>query len=117
MKRQERLLHEDWSRYDLTHCVFRPRNMSPDELEQGFAWLSERVFSWPAIIRRCLSRAAHPRVLGHRGLTFSGRVGATLAPNMIYRSLSTIGRGEKLPCHGPLPAAPQGASAPPLRAA
>ena len=123
MKREGRLLHEDWSRYDLTHCVFQPQNMSPGELEQGFAWLNERIFSWPAMIRRCLRRATHPRVHSHSGLTFSGRVGAALAPNLIYRSLSNIGRGEQLtgdamqPGSGTCPDVVPGVSEPPLRAA
>jgi len=95
IKREGRLLHEDWSRYDITHCVHEPKGMSARELEQGFAWLNERTFSWPAMIRRCLRRAAHPRVYSHPGLTFSGRASATLAPNLIYRSLCNIGRGEQ----------------------
>jgi radical SAM superfamily enzyme YgiQ (UPF0313 family) len=32
-----RLLHRDWALYDTAHAVFRPRNMSPEELEQGYA--------------------------------------------------------------------------------
>ena len=52
MKAQRRLLHEDWSRYDTAHCVFRPRNMSPEELEAGYAWTYRRIFSARSIWRR-----------------------------------------------------------------
>ena len=37
MEAEGRLLHRDWSLYDTAHAVFRPRNISADELEQGYA--------------------------------------------------------------------------------
>jgi len=52
MEAQGRLLHRDWSRYDTAHAVFRPRHMSPAELEQGYAWIYERLFSHASIWRR-----------------------------------------------------------------
>jgi radical SAM superfamily enzyme YgiQ (UPF0313 family) len=52
MKSEGRLLHEDWSLYDTAHCVFRPRHMSPEELEAGYAWLYERLFSVGSIWAR-----------------------------------------------------------------
>jgi radical SAM superfamily enzyme YgiQ (UPF0313 family) len=47
-----RLLHRDWSLYDTAHVVFRPRRMSPEQLEAGYAWLYERLFSHRSIWRR-----------------------------------------------------------------
>jgi radical SAM superfamily enzyme YgiQ (UPF0313 family) len=47
-----RLLHRDWALYDTAHAVFRPRNMSPEELEEGYAWLYQRLFSHASIWRR-----------------------------------------------------------------
>jgi len=32
--------------------VFRPKHMSPEELEQGYAWIYERLFSHTSIWRR-----------------------------------------------------------------
>ncbi len=52
MEAAERLLHRDWARYDTAHAVFRPRHMSPEELEQGYAWIYERLFSHASIWRR-----------------------------------------------------------------
>lgn len=34
-KNQERLLSTNWDLYDGYHCVFKPRNLSPKELENG----------------------------------------------------------------------------------
>ncbi len=52
MEMEGRLLHRDWSLYDTAHAVFRPRHMSPEELEQGYGWLYERLFSHSSIWRR-----------------------------------------------------------------
>lgn len=52
MEAEGRLLHRDWSLYDTAHAVFRPRNMSPEELEQGYAWIYQRLFSHASIWRR-----------------------------------------------------------------
>ena len=52
MEAEGRLLHRDWSLYDTAHAVFHPRNMSPEELEQGYAWMYQRLFSHASIWRR-----------------------------------------------------------------
>jgi radical SAM superfamily enzyme YgiQ (UPF0313 family) len=55
-----RLLHRDWSLYDTAHAVFRPRHMSPEELEAGYQWIYGRLFSHASIWRR---RPKDPRAL------------------------------------------------------
>jgi radical SAM superfamily enzyme YgiQ (UPF0313 family) len=52
MEEEGRLLHRDWARYDTSHAVFRPKNMTPEELEQGYAWIYQRLFSHTSIWRR-----------------------------------------------------------------
>jgi hypothetical protein len=52
MEAERRLLHRDWDLYDTAHAVFRPKNMSPEELEQGYAWIYQRLFSHASIWRR-----------------------------------------------------------------
>jgi radical SAM superfamily enzyme YgiQ (UPF0313 family) len=52
MEAQGRLLHRDWTKYDTAHAVFRPKHMSPEELEQGYAWIYDRLFSHASIWRR-----------------------------------------------------------------
>ncbi len=52
MEAEGRLLHRDWTLYDTAHAVFRPRHMSPEELEQGYGWMYERLFSHASIWRR-----------------------------------------------------------------
>ena len=52
MEAEGRLLHRDWSLYDTGHAVFQPKHMTPQELEQGYAWIYQRLFSHASIWRR-----------------------------------------------------------------
>ena len=36
LEKQGRLLHKDWERYNCGHVVFRPKNMKPDQLLEGY---------------------------------------------------------------------------------
>lgn len=52
MESAGRLLHRDWSLYDTAHAVFRPRHMTPEELEEGYEWIYRRLFSGASIWAR-----------------------------------------------------------------
>jgi radical SAM superfamily enzyme YgiQ (UPF0313 family) len=52
MEAEGRLLHKNWSLYDTAHVVFRPRHMTPEELQQGYGWLYHRLFSHQSIWKR-----------------------------------------------------------------
>jgi radical SAM superfamily enzyme YgiQ (UPF0313 family) len=52
MESQGRLLHKNWTFYDTGHAVFQPKHMTPEELEQGYGWIYERLFSHTSIWRR-----------------------------------------------------------------
>jgi radical SAM superfamily enzyme YgiQ (UPF0313 family) len=49
MEAQGRILHRDWSRYDTAHAVFEPKHMTPEELEHGYGWIYQRLFSHSSI--------------------------------------------------------------------
>jgi radical SAM superfamily enzyme YgiQ (UPF0313 family) len=52
MEAERRILHRDWTLYDTGHAVFRPKHMTPEELEHGYAWIYQRLFSHASIWRR-----------------------------------------------------------------
>ena len=52
MEAERRILHRDWTLYDTGHAVFRPKHMTPEQLEQGYAWIYQRLFSLASIWRR-----------------------------------------------------------------
>jgi radical SAM superfamily enzyme YgiQ (UPF0313 family) len=47
-----RILHRNWDSYDTAHVVFQPRHLSCDELDRGYAWCYDRLFSHRSIWRR-----------------------------------------------------------------
>lgn len=90
MQREGRLLHEDWSKYDITNVVFRPRSMSVDALEQGFRNLTDRIYAYPEIMRRALRHAARrPRYM-FPSMSRRTRFTSVLSPNLVYRTLSCV---------------------------
>jgi radical SAM superfamily enzyme YgiQ (UPF0313 family) len=52
MEAERRLLHRNWTLYDTAHAVFQPKHMTPEDLEQGYAWIYQRLFSSRSIWRR-----------------------------------------------------------------
>jgi hypothetical protein len=54
LKAQGRLLHEHWPLYDVEHVVFRPRQMSPERLQEGLEWTWKQSYSWRSLGRRLL---------------------------------------------------------------
>lgn len=64
MEAAGRLLHRDWTLYDTAHAVFHPKHMTPEELEQGYSWMYERLFSHRSIwVRRPQDWGAAPAYL------------------------------------------------------
>jgi len=51
MKRDGRILHEDWDLYDTRHTVFRPARLSPEALERGYWHAYESFYEWGSILR------------------------------------------------------------------
>jgi radical SAM superfamily enzyme YgiQ (UPF0313 family) len=52
LESEGRLLHRDWSKYDTAHVVFRPKQMSPEELQEGYGRCYRQLFSHRSIWKR-----------------------------------------------------------------
>jgi len=52
MRREGRLLGDDFSRVNGGQVIFRPNHLAPDALQQGYWALYRRLMSWRAILRR-----------------------------------------------------------------
>ncbi len=65
LESEGRLLHRDWEKYDTSHVVFRPKQMTAEELLLGYDWTYRRLFSHASIWRRRpADLAAWPAYLG-----------------------------------------------------
>jgi radical SAM superfamily enzyme YgiQ (UPF0313 family) len=47
-----RITNYDWSHYNTSRVVFRPKHMSAKELEEGYLWIYREFYSMRSIIRR-----------------------------------------------------------------
>jgi len=52
LEKNGRILTRDWSKYDMTHVVFEPKKMSPEELQNGWYKVCEDVYSIKNITKR-----------------------------------------------------------------
>ena len=52
LEQEGRIVERDWSLYDVEHVVYKPKNMTKEELEEGISWAWKKAYSWRSIIKR-----------------------------------------------------------------
>ena len=50
--REGRIFDRDWAKYDGKHVVFRPKRMTPEQLQEGFFWVNHEFYSLGSIWNR-----------------------------------------------------------------
>ena len=65
MRREGRILHEDWDRYDTRHAAFRPARLTPAELEAGYWHAYESFYRWSSIMRGAATKPSLAAALRH----------------------------------------------------
>jgi radical SAM superfamily enzyme YgiQ (UPF0313 family) len=78
LQREQRLLHYDWQYYDTQHVVFQPKNMSPQELDEGFKWAYKQTFTVSSSLQRTWGSGANFLI------TFIGNLAYKLYVNRLY---------------------------------
>jgi len=71
MLEQDRLLTWDWALYDTSHVVYRPANLTPEQLLEGYLRVLKESFTWSSILRRLWGTTAwkhffYPMNFGYR---------------------------------------------------
>jgi len=56
METEHRIIQRDWSKYDLSHVVFQPKQMTVEELQQGYSWALKYLASPTSILSRLGNR-------------------------------------------------------------
>ena len=54
LKKEKRLLHEDYQKYTTGDCVFMPKNFNPEALEKAYLDLYKTVYSYKNIFKRTI---------------------------------------------------------------
>ncbi len=68
--REGRILTNNWSMYDAQHVVIQPKNMSPQELQEGHRWAWKQTYSVPNIFKRMIGSRILPQVVVPANLAY-----------------------------------------------
>jgi len=61
LEAEGRLLHKNWTLYDVEHVVFEPKQMNPERLQEGLHWAWQQSYTWRSMFQRVSgSRCAVP---------------------------------------------------------
>ncbi|OFY24995.1 MAG: hypothetical protein A2X02_08115 [Bacteroidetes bacterium GWF2_29_10] len=55
LKSEGRILTDDWSKFDATKVLISPKNMTPEELYEGYNKIKKSIYSNKSILKRSLS--------------------------------------------------------------
>lgn len=77
LEKEGRLLHKQWQHYDTQHVVFKPKLLSPEELDHGFRWAYQKTFTVSSSLKRTM----------HTGKNFFITFGGNLAYKIYIRRL------------------------------
>jgi radical SAM superfamily enzyme YgiQ (UPF0313 family) len=59
LEEEGRIFDHDWSHYDMSHVVFRPKKMTAQELQDGYLWAQKYICAPRSILRRLLWGPKH----------------------------------------------------------
>ena len=54
LEEEGRILDDDWSHYDMSHVVFKPKGMTVHELQDGYLWAQKYTCAPRSILKRLL---------------------------------------------------------------
>jgi hypothetical protein len=66
-------MNRDWSKYDYETVVFKPKLMTPEELEDGKKWAGREFYSHKSILSRLPANRHHPLLFSVVNLSFHSR--------------------------------------------
>lgn len=70
LKKEGRILTDQWDLYDMEHVTFVPKRMSPEQLQEGFEWLNKNFLSWRSILNRLFKVHRSLQIFGPMNLGF-----------------------------------------------
>ncbi|MEO0185423.1 MAG: DUF4070 domain-containing protein, partial [candidate division WOR-3 bacterium] len=91
LKNERRLLTEDWSMYNHSTVVFKPKNMTIDELIEGYYLLKREFYSISNICRRILrlKEISNPGLVQFFYAVFNNIAGKQITPESCTNSYAT----------------------------
>jgi len=65
MKEENRLLHENWDKYDTRQVVYKTKGLTADQLKQGYDWAYRSFYSWRNIVKASLQHDEWKHMVKH----------------------------------------------------
>lgn len=62
MEKEGRILHKDWSKYNGSNVVYKPKLLSEETLFNGYSWAFQEIYSYQSMAKRILL-PPHKRVI------------------------------------------------------
>lgn len=59
LEEERRIIDRDWSHYDMSHVVFKPKKMTVQELQEGYLWAQKYTCAPRSILKRLLCGPKH----------------------------------------------------------
>jgi radical SAM superfamily enzyme YgiQ (UPF0313 family) len=59
LKEEKRIFDRDWSHYDMSHVVFKPKQMTVQKLQEGYLWAQKYICAPRSILKRLLWGPRH----------------------------------------------------------
>jgi len=59
LEEERRIFDRDWSHYDMSHVVFRPKKMTVQELQEGYLWAQKYICAPRSILKRLIWGPKH----------------------------------------------------------
>jgi radical SAM superfamily enzyme YgiQ (UPF0313 family) len=86
--KEGRIIDHNWDHYDTNNVIFKPRLMTPEQLQEGYHWLKHEFYSYKNIISRnlrsCVNIYNIPYNLAHRSINKRTTYGKGYNPNKKY---------------------------------
>ncbi len=52
LEAEGRIIERDWAKYNGGHVLFKPKNISPERLQEGYWWAFHQFYSIPSVAKR-----------------------------------------------------------------
>ncbi|MFH2019992.1 MAG: radical SAM protein [archaeon] len=75
MIKEGRIIDGNWANYDCKHVVFKTKNITKKQLEDGTNWLRSKFYSYPSIITRGVANFSSLGIIGILGYFLRGNLG------------------------------------------
>lgn len=94
LKREGRIVDEDWRHYNTAHVVYTPRHMTREELYAGYLWMYDRFYALENILRRMPEDRGQwlPYLLFNLGYRKYGKVTSQVARWGLMNALGRVAR-------------------------